>query len=315
MTAGTSTEAIDAAPSARPQAENPACPLRLLHRRLPAGQAEAPHQHPWVELVHVQAGRGLLTVGARTHRVAAQTVSVVPPGDIHSLAADGQWTCTAHLLHFDPAALAPPPAREALQAILRAAAQGRSAASLRGPGQSLALLLIHAARAAQATDGGAAARETLTELCLQLHHHLGTALSAGGPPRRGPRPEVPVVPARPEVERALQYIEENLTRSISRQELAREVSFAPSYFSAIFRQATGSSIPEYINARRVRRAQELLRDPSARVSAVCYAVGFRDLTNFNRVFKRVVGATPREYRKRVLDGADDPGGGAAATEA
>jgi AraC-like DNA-binding protein len=314
MTAGTSSEAIDAAPSARPRGEDPTCPLRLLHRRLPAGQAEAPHQHPWVELVHVQAGRGLLTVGARTHRVAAQTVSVVPPGETHSLAADGQWTCTAQLLHFDPAALTPS-AREALEAILRAAAQGRSAASLRRPGQSLALLLIHAARAAQAADGGAAARETLTALCLQLQSHLGTALPAAGPPRRGPRPEVPAVPARPEVERALQYIEENLTRSISRQELAREVSFAPSYFSAIFRQATGSSIPEYINARRVRRAQELLRDPRARVSAVCYAVGFRDLTNFNRVFKRVVGATPREYRKRVLDGADDPGGGTAAREA
>jgi AraC-like DNA-binding protein len=57
----------------------------------------------------------------------------------------------------------------------------------------------------------------------------------------------------------------------------------------------------------VVRAQELLRQPQTRVSAVCYAVGFRDLSNFNRVFKRIVGQTPREYRRAVLgDAYEEP---------
>jgi AraC family transcriptional regulator len=114
--------------------------------------------------------------------------------------------------------------------------------------------------------------------------------------------------ARPQLDAVFEYIERHLARPISRQDLARQASFAPSYFSALFREATGTTIPEYINGRRVARAQELLRQPQTRVSAVCYAVGFRDLSNFNRVFKRLAGQTPREYRRSVLGDEAEPEG-------
>ena len=237
---------------------------------------------------------------------AAQTVTVLAPGEPHALAADGGWTCGANLLHFEPAILPGPEAREAMEALLRMAVQGRATASLRGPGQAaLAPLIVRVGGLARRAPAEAACRAALGELCVHLLRHMRDAPQPVATLRGGAAALAPPPCGRPEIERALTYIESNLTRSISRQELARQVSFSPSYFSAIFREATGSSIPEYINTRRVRLAQELLRDPQARVSSVCYAVGFRDLTNFNRVFKRLVGATPRAYRRVVLGGGGD----------
>ncbi len=280
-------------------------PVRVVHRWLPVGEREGVHTHPFVELYEVQSGRGTLMVGGRPGVAAAQTVTVVAPGAEHGLAADAGWACGARLVQFDAHLVdGCPEAAEALSGILRLAGSGHGTLTLRGPvgqrTQSLITTLGHAA----AEGGGGAPRvcgEALEELCVRLwrqfrdarvgHPSPGAGVAASAQPTDG---------GRPQIEQVLAYIDHNLARPISREDLARQASFAPSYFSSLFREATGTTIPEYINARRIRRAQELLREPHTRVSSVCYAVGFRDLSNFNRVFKRIVGQTPREYRMALF---------------
>ena len=292
-------------------------PVRLVHRWLPAGEREGLHTHAFVELCHVQSGRGILTSDGRTTVAAAHTVSVLVPGTPHALATDGGWACNANLLHFDPQAIPAGEAAMALAGLTRLAAAGYGSVSLRGaPGQAIEALVSQIGHLARRPDRSEVdLRAALSELCLRLLRQARDA-RVGKPSRADPAAtgHVPVVPgSRPEIEQVLAYIERNLTRPISRQDLARQAAFAPSYFSALFREATGTTIPEYINARRVSRAQELLREPQTRVSAVCYAVGFRDLSNFNRVFKRLVGQTPREYRRSML--GDDYDVDEAAEEA
>ncbi len=299
-------------------------PVRVLHRRLPAGEREDSHVHAFSELCHVESGRGVLFSGNRQAVAAAHTLTILPAGTAHALAADSGWACAANLVHFDPSALETAEAVAAWEGVARLAAAGHSSVSLRGAaGQTIEALIHRVATLCRQADhsGEATCREVLGELCQRLLRQVRD--SRVGTPARPARTsgDVPsLATSRPEIEQVLSYIESNLTRPISRQDLARQAAFAPSYFSALFREATGTTIPEYINARRVRRAQELLRDPQTRVSAVCYAVGFRDLSNFNRVFKRLVGQTPREFRRAVLGegfddegeaGAPDTGGGAA----
>jgi AraC-like DNA-binding protein/quercetin dioxygenase-like cupin family protein len=338
-----------AAPQPAARAGGHALPVRLVHRWLPAGGREGIHTHAFVELCHVQSGRGVLTAAGRPGVAPAHTVTVLPPGTPHALAADGSWTCNANLLHFDPQVLPPGDGVTALTGLLRLAAAGRGCVYLRGAaGQSVEALLVQVGNLSRGGPAAAdACRQALADLCCRLWRAardarvaqpgradlLGTLgrrpapagaarQTPAAPPRGGQtgtsetKPTSPAA-ARPEIEAALEYIERNLTRPITRQELARQAAFAPSYFSSLFREATGTTIPEYLNMRRVLRAQELLRDPQMRVSAVCYAVGFRDLSNFNRVFKRIVGQTPREYRLAVLgeayegaeaDAADEAGG-------
>lgn len=291
-------------------------PVRVLRRRLTAGEREPGHTHPFAELCHVESGRGLLQAGGRQAVAAAHTLTVLPAGTVHALAADGGWACAANLIHFDASALAEPEAGAAWAAVVRLAGAGHNAVSLRGgAGQAIEALIHRVGTLCRQTDppGEDACRVALAELCQRLLRQVRDS-RVGTPSRAAsPAPEVPGLEgARPEIDGVLAYIENNLTRPISRQDLARQAAFAPSYFSALFREATGTTIPEYINARRVRRAQELLRDPQTRVSAVCYAVGFRDLSNFNRVFKRLVGQTPREFRRAVLgEDYDDEGEGLA----
>ncbi len=293
-------------------------PVRLVHRWLPAGEREGVHSHSFVEFCHIESGRGLLRTGDESGVAGAHTLTVVPPGTAHALAADNGWACTANLLHFEVSAV-PAGQGAALRDLCRLAASGHARVSLRGAaGRAIEADLVQVGALSRQAD--LPAREAcgagLGRLCVRVLRQVRDARVAAPSPQAPPaRPEAApaagreetAAAARPEIDHVLAYIERNLARSISRQDLARQASFAPSYFSALFREATGTTIPEYINARRVVRAQELLRQPQTRVSAVCYAVGFRDLSNFNRVFKRIVGQTPREYRRAVLgDAYEEP---------
>lgn len=292
-------------------------PVRVVHRWLPAGEHEHPHAHGFPELCHIQSGRGLLTVGPRTALAAAHSLTVLPPSAVHALATDGGWTCAASFLQFEPRILGEGEAAEDWTSLVRLAASGHGVVSLRGPaGQAIEVLLQRIAtlcrRPPTEQEG---CRAALRELCARLHRQVRDARVATPRPDRDEVSATAPAGSRPEIEQVLAYIERNLTRPISRQDLAKEAAFAPSYFSALFREATGTSIPDYINARRVRRAQELLKDPQTRVSSVCYAVGFRDLSNFNRVFKRLLGQTPREFRLAALgeDYDEERGGAGPAT--
>ena len=59
---------------------------------------------------------------------------------------------------------------------------------------------------------------------------------------------------------------------------------------------TGINFTEYVSRLRTEKAKNLLLNPNLRVSEIAYEVGFQSLTHFNRVFKKVVGESPTEYR-------------------
>jgi transcriptional regulator GlxA family with amidase domain len=65
----------------------------------------------------------------------------------------------------------------------------------------------------------------------------------------------------------------------------------------MFKKATGVSFIEYVGRVRVEKAKRLLADPTARVSEVAFAAGFGSIPRFNRVFKKLAGASPTEYRR------------------
>jgi AraC family transcriptional regulator len=66
----------------------------------------------------------------------------------------------------------------------------------------------------------------------------------------------------------------------------------------VFRQVTGTTPHQYLIGARLRLAARLLLDTDRPVTESAYDVGFNDLSNFMRTFRRVIGETPREYRRR-----------------
>ena len=98
------------------------------------------------------------------------------------------------------------------------------------------------------------------------------------------------------LKRATDFIEANLENAISLNDLAAAAGLSPSYFGAQFRAATGLRPYEYVLHQRIRRAQEMLRDPTMTIIETALSVGFQTQAHFTTTFKRLVGATPCRWR-------------------
>ena len=95
---------------------------------------------------------------------------------------------------------------------------------------------------------------------------------------------------------ALTYINDNITQHITLQDVAAAAMLSPSYFSSSFKQYTGYSLIDYTNAKRIRLASKLLvANRNASISDIAMQVGFNNMSNFNRAFRKYAGCTPSEY--------------------
>jgi AraC family transcriptional regulator len=87
---------------------------------------------------------------------------------------------------------------------------------------------------------------------------------------------------------------------LSLDEMAESVGLSTAHFSQMFRKSTGESPHRYVLCRRVERAKDMLRAAEARVLDVAVACGFKTQQHFARVFRRICGASPTEYRHEFL---------------
>ncbi|MDD2459042.1 MAG: AraC family transcriptional regulator [Eubacteriales bacterium] len=95
------------------------------------------------------------------------------------------------------------------------------------------------------------------------------------------------------------YLEENLTEHIDFQALARQHNISPSHFRAVFKAITGLPPVEYLNRLRMVRAIEYLKSDALPTGEICMAVGIEDANYFSRLFRKIIGYSPREFRNLV----------------
>lgn len=101
------------------------------------------------------------------------------------------------------------------------------------------------------------------------------------------------------MERVCDFIHEHLTEDIDRAQLAKLAHLSEGAFSRFFRSRTGKTVPEYINEVRIGRACRLIAEDQHNITDIALDCGYRNLANFNRRFREVVGRTPREYRAQM----------------
>ena len=107
----------------------------------------------------------------------------------------------------------------------------------------------------------------------------------------------------PVITKARQFIREHHTDDLSLGQVAAAVHTSIFYFCKLFRKVTGTTFTEFVSRTRIEKAKNLLLNPNLRISEIAYEVGFQSLTHFNRVFKKVAGESPTEYRDRLPKGA------------
>ena len=103
----------------------------------------------------------------------------------------------------------------------------------------------------------------------------------------------------PVIARARAFIHEHQTEPLTLTQVARATNTSTFYFCKIFKKATGLTFTDYVSRVRIERARNLLLNRNLRISEIAYEVGFQSLTHFNRVFKKIVGESPTEYRMQL----------------
>ncbi len=92
------------------------------------------------------------------------------------------------------------------------------------------------------------------------------------------------------------FVEENYVHDISLSDAANALHYSEPYFCKIFKDCFGKSFVLYLTELRVEKSKELLNDITVNVKDICAKVGFRDSNYYTKVFKRMEGMTPTEYR-------------------
>lgn len=101
------------------------------------------------------------------------------------------------------------------------------------------------------------------------------------------------------LQRVLQFIDDNLSRDISLNEVAAAAFLAPNYLSQLLKKQTGMAFVEWLTARRMEQAQHLLAHTVQRISEIANVVGFADEAYFTRRFRQRFALSPTEYRKSM----------------
>jgi AraC-like DNA-binding protein len=99
-----------------------------------------------------------------------------------------------------------------------------------------------------------------------------------------------------EIWKARNFIHEHSNDELSLTQVAKAVNINPNHLSEKFKQVTGINFVDYVARTRFEKARVLLHDVDLRVSEIAFATGFQSLSQFNRVFKKLAGESPTQYR-------------------
>ncbi len=100
--------------------------------------------------------------------------------------------------------------------------------------------------------------------------------------------------------RIIEYINENYTQDIQSQTIAKLLFIDKSYLSRIFKSYSGKTITEYVMTKRILVSVTLLRETTMTISRIAIEMGFSDVNYFSRLFKKIVGISPKAFRSNGM---------------
>ena len=99
------------------------------------------------------------------------------------------------------------------------------------------------------------------------------------------------------IEKAFEYMNKNYDKPITLKDIARLVNMTEVSFSRFIKKRTGITFIDSLNEIRLGHASRILIDTTKSIAEVSYNCGFNNISNFNRLFKKKKGCTPKEFRE------------------
>ncbi|CAG7643882.1 HTH-type transcriptional activator RhaR [Paenibacillus solanacearum] len=254
------------------------------------------HAHQGMELLYVHEGHGTAIVEQQIFEMSPGTLMYFKPFQLHRIRinADAEKPYIRSLFVFEPTVLdeafAPFPALRAFWGTLWKDPLAPQLFRSPEPEKTEALLRAYLPLLAQ-PSAELLLEEQLLFLTAFVHHWKTIAdLSM----QSSPAP----LKTSSTAEKVMGWIEAHYMEPFSLERLAHEVHLSPNHVSAVFRQSVGSSITEYLTARRIRQACWLLRTGDMSVQDIGQAVGLGNFSYFCQLFKKHVGMTPNQFKRQ-----------------
>jgi AraC family transcriptional regulator of arabinose operon len=95
---------------------------------------------------------------------------------------------------------------------------------------------------------------------------------------------------------SIEYMRENISNAISLEDLAEVAGLSVSHYCAMFRQKTMQTPMQLYTSMKIQRACQLLQNRNQTIKAIAYSLGFFDQYHFSKVFKQIMGVSPKEFR-------------------
>ena len=257
---------------------DPAMPF-LEARSIQDGRAlcYAPHSHETFSIGTVLGGRSRYHNGRTRELVGAGTLVLMNPGDVHACNPQGEAAWRYRMLHVDAGWLAElqRPGRDDFQPL---------AAQLSRDGQLYAgLEALHACL----VDPDTLTLQRQSQALLYFEAvlaRLGRTPVAAAPVREDRR-----------LRRAAEFLDAHCGEGVSLDQLSQVADLSPTQLIRSFRRRFGLTPHAYLIDRRIRLARQRLRQGEG-LAEVALATGFADQAHLQRTFKRLVAATPGQYR-------------------
>lgn len=101
-------------------------------------------------------------------------------------------------------------------------------------------------------------------------------------------------------QKAIDYVEKNIKKNITLDEVAKNINITPHYLSKIFKKEVGVNFVTYVTDRKIDLAKEMLKNKDIPIVNISISLAFNQPNYFSKVFKKKVGVTPSEYREQCL---------------
>lgn len=103
----------------------------------------------------------------------------------------------------------------------------------------------------------------------------------------------------PFIQKVINHIDMNLSEPLSLRQISEQFSINPSYLSTLFKKEMGITMTDFINQQKIRLAITILNKTDAQIQNIASQVGIQDVNYFIKVFKKINGMTPKEYRDSI----------------
>lgn len=235
--------------------------------------------HPFLKVVYVLDGAGVVEIGKKPHPFTSGDLVVVPPGSDNRVVDEPGKPSSLYVLCVAPSLLAfdsrlatrLPRGRTARSTYLA----NRAEALLRR------LLFLQA-------HGGPVVSIGMVSAALEL---IGLVVE---PPSQSAGD---ADASRDEVRRYVERLDTHFYESTTIDDAARRLGLSRRRFTQLFREETGCGWLAYVHGRAVEHASRLLAETNAPIASVAFECGFGDLSTFYRRFKALRGVSPGEWRK------------------